>query len=92
MAVKDQKVVIRIGWTDFVLNIEAGIALFKAVETLEKQETRYNNTTKQHEVFISPVEPGSITMQFLSNETYAMGKLLHKADEVANSTKKEGEA
>lgn len=91
MPAKDQKVVIRIGWTDFVFNIDAGLALFKMVETLEKMETRYNEDTKKSEPLISTLEPGSLTMQFLSNEDYAIGKLLYKAAQAAKSTKKEGE-
>lgn len=81
MAAKDRKVAVKIGWIHFVMNMEAGMEFFKSLTLLEKMETSYNATTKMTEVKICPLEPGAVTMEFISDETYSMGKLLYAADQ-----------
>lgn len=85
MAVKpetEHKVVVKIGWTSYVMNMEAGLTFFRSVNTLEKMDSRYNSDTKEHEVFISPVEQGSLMVEFISEEAYRMGQLLYKAEQM----------
>ena len=84
MATKN-KVMLRIGYTSFVVDAKAAAAFFPLlVESgVEVYETYWNAETKESEPRIKPVDMDAISLQILPEEKYALGKLLYAA-EIAN--------
>jgi len=84
MATKN-KVMLRIGYTNFVVDAKAAAAFFPLlVESgAEAYDTHWNAETKESEPRIKPVDMDAISLQILSEEKYALGKLLYAA-EIAN--------
>ena len=88
------KVILKVGYTQFVMEPQAATALFQALAgtELEIYETEWNSVSNKGEPRVKTTSADLITLSMLTPEQYAMGKLLHKADILAEETKQKGEA
>ena len=88
------KVILKMGYTSFIMDSAAATTLFNALagSELELYETKWNGTTNKQEPRVKMASDDLITLSMLTPEQYAMGKLLHKADILAEETKLQGEA
>ena len=88
------KVILKVGYTQFIMEAQAATALFQALAgtELEIYETKWNSVSKISEPRVKMTSDDLITLSILTPEQYAMGKLLQKADILAEETKQKGEA
>ena len=79
------KAILKIGYLTFVLEAKTAATLFQVlVESgMEMFDTTWNSETKVSEPQVKPAERDGVLLQMLSEEQYALGKLLYAAD-VAN--------
>ena len=88
------KVLLKVGYMQFIMEPQAATTLFhvSAGTELEIYETKWNSVSKTSEPRVKTTSDDLITLSMLTPEQYAMGKLLHKADILAEETKQKGEA
>jgi hypothetical protein len=88
------KVILKVGYAQFIMEPQAATALFQALAgtELEMYESKWNSISKLTEPRVKMASDDLITLSMITPEQYAMGKLLQKADILAEETKKEGEA
>lgn len=79
------KATLKIGYLTFVLEAKAAATVFQVlVESgMEMFDTTWNSETKLAEPMVKPAERDGVLLQMLSEEQYALGKLLYAAD-IAN--------
>jgi hypothetical protein len=87
------KALLKMGYVQFVMDVKTATTLFESMTNgnLELFDTLWVKEKNSHEPRVKMLSEDFITLSILPNETYAMGKLLHKADEAAKEAKKEGE-
>ena len=88
------KVILKVGYTQFIMEPQAATALFQALAgtEIETYESKWNSVSKKSEPRVKMATDDLITLSMITPEQYAMGKLLHKADNLAEETKQTGEA
>ena len=88
------KVILKVGYTQFIMEPQAATALFQALagNELEIYESKWNSVSKKSEPRVRMASDDLITLSMITPEQYAMGKLLQKADILAEETKQTGEA
>lgn len=88
------KVLLKVGYTQFVMEAQAATALFQAFagNELEVYDSKWNSVSGRSEPRVKMATDDLITLSILTPEQYAMGKLLQKADLLAEETKQTGEA
>ena len=76
------KAILKIGYLTFVLEAKTAATLFQVlVESgMEMFDTTWNSETKTSEPMVKPVDRDVVLLQMLSEEQYALGKLLYAAD------------
>lgn len=81
---KKHKMILSLGYNDFVLDADAAIELFKTLSSgVELYESVWNGETRKAEPRVKPmmVDDNTIKLRMLPEESYAMGKLLYAADQ-----------
>jgi len=88
------KVILKVGYTQFVMEAQAATALFQALagNELEIYDTKWNSVLGRSEPRVKMATDDLITLSMITPEQYAMGKLLQKAELLAEETKQTGEA
>jgi len=88
------KVILKVGYTQFIMESQAATALFQALAgtEIETYESKWNGVSKKSEPRVRMATNDLITLSMITPEQYAMGKLLQKADNLAEETKQTGEA
>ena len=89
------KVIIKVGYAQFIMEPQAATALFQALAgtDLEIYESKWNDVSNMTEPRVKMATDDLITLSMITPEQYAMGKLLQKADLLAAEEKtKQGEA
>ena len=88
------KVIMRVCYAQFIMEPQAATALFQALAgtDLEIYESKWNNVSQTQEPRVKMATDDLITLSMITPEQYAMGKLLQKADILAEETKSMGEA
>ena len=88
------KVILKVGYTQFIMEPQVATALFQALAgtELETYDSKWNSVSKLNEPRVKMATDDLITLSMITPEQYAMGKLLHKADNLAEETKQTGEA
>ena len=88
------KVILKVGYAQFIMEPQAATALFQALAgtDLEIYESKWNNVSQTQEPRVKMATDDLITLSMITPEQYAMGKLLQKADILAEETKSMGEA
>jgi len=76
------KAILKIGYLTFVLEAKTAATLFQVlVESgMEMFDTTWNSETRTAEPMVKPAERDVVSLQMLSEEQYALGKLLYAAD------------
>ena len=76
------KAILKIGYLTFVLEAKTAATLFQVlVESgMEMFDTTWNSETKTSEPMVKPADRDVVLLQMLSEEQYALGKLLYAAD------------
>lgn len=76
------KAILKIGYLTFVLEAKTAATLFQVlVESgMEMFDTTWNSETKTSEPMVKPADRDVVSLQMLSEEQYALGKLLYAAD------------
>jgi hypothetical protein len=76
------KAILKIGYLTFVLDPKAAAGVFQVLveNGMEMFDTTWNSETKLSEPMVKPAERDVVTLQMLSEEQYALGKLLYAAD------------
>jgi hypothetical protein len=76
------KAILKIGYLTFVLDPKAAAGVFQVLveNDMEMFDTTWNSETKLSEPMVKPAERDVVTLQMLSEEQYALGKLLYAAD------------
>jgi hypothetical protein len=88
------KVILKVGYTQFVMEAQAATALFQALAgtEIEIYDTKWNSVLGRSEPRVKMATDDLITLSMITPEQYAMGKLLQKAELLAEETKQTGEA
>lgn len=88
------KVILKIGYTQFIMEAQAATTLFQALAgtELEIYEGKWNALTKLNEPRVTMATENLVTLSMITPEQYAMGKLLQKADILAQENKSTGVA
>lgn len=88
------RVLLKVGHMQFIMEPQAATTLFHVLAgtELEIYETKWNSVSMTGEPRVKTTSDDLITLSMLTPERYAMGKLLHKADILAEETKQKGEA
>ena len=88
------KVILKVGYAQFIMEPQAATALFQALAgtELEMYESKWNSFSKLTEPRVKMASDDLITLSMITPEQYAMGKLLQKADILAEETKSKGES
>jgi len=76
------KAILKIGYLTFVLDPKAAAGVFQVLveNGMEMFDTTWNSETKTSEPMVKPADRDVVTLQMLSEEQYALGKLLYAAD------------
>jgi hypothetical protein len=76
------KALLKFGYMTFVLEAKAAAVLFQELVAsgVEMFDTEWNGDTKVSEPRVKPIERDAVSLQILSEEQYALGKLLYAAD------------
>ena len=84
------KVLLKIGYTQFVMESRTATTMFQMLADtgVELYDPKWNNETRKQEPRVKETDASLVSLSILSAEDYAVGKLLHAADEAA----KQGEA
>lgn len=87
---KASKAILHIGYHQFILEPKAATELFLGLTngTVERFDTKWNKETNMSEPRVKPVDSNEIRVSLLTEEIYAMGKLLYAAEQ---SNKGKGE-
>lgn len=83
-----RKVVLVLGYAKYILPLDAAVALFEAATSMEIMEDKYDSANSKSYFLIRPADPGFMKIENLSDETYAVGRMVYKAEELA---KQQGE-
>lgn len=88
-----KRVILKIGYTQFIMEAKAATALFSSLvgEGMELYESKWNQTTKLNEPRVRLIPDDLVTLSILTPELYAMGKLLQKAEDVEKQSNTQGE-
>lgn len=88
------KVILKVGYTQFIMEPQAATALFQALagNEIEIYESKWNSVSKKAEPRVKMASDDLITLSMLTPEHYAMGKLLQKADILAEEITSKGES
>jgi hypothetical protein len=88
------KVILKVGYAQFVMEPQAATALFQALAgtEIETYESKWNSVSKKSEPRVKMASDDLITLSMLTPEQYAMGKLLQKADILAEEITSKGES
>ena len=79
------KVILKVGYTQFIMEPQVATALFQALAgtELEIYDSKWNSVSKLNEPRVKMATDDLITLSMITPEQYAMGKLLQKADILA---------
>lgn len=87
MATKSNtKAIVTLGWQKYVLDMDAAMELFKVLRNVESWNSKYEDNKQVYTV--KPIDDSQITLAYLSEEMYAMAKLVGKAEELNNTEEK----
>jgi hypothetical protein len=85
MAAKSGRAILRIGYTDFIMDAKVATELFTSLASgnVEIYEEKWVNNAKGSEPRVTQAGVDLVTLRVLSEDKYAMGKLLQAADDKA---------
>ena len=88
------KVILKVGYTQFIMEPQVATALFQALAgtEIEIYESKWNSVSKKSEPRVKMASDDLITLSVITPEQYAMGKLLQKADILAEEITSKGES
>jgi hypothetical protein len=88
------KVILKVGYAQFIMEPQAATALFQALAgtEIETYESKWNSVSNKAEPRVKMASDDLITLSMLTPEQYAMGKLLQKADILAEEITSKGES
>ena len=88
------KVILKVGYAQFIMEPQAATALFQALAgtEIEIYESKWNSVSKKSEPRVRMASDDLITLSMITPEQYAMGKLLQKADILAEEITSKGES
>jgi hypothetical protein len=81
---KPVKMILTLGYNNFILEAEAAMELFKMLSGgVELYDTVWNNDTRKQEPRVKPmdIDDNSLKLRMLTEETYALGKLLYATEQ-----------
>ena len=78
---KAKRVVLTMGYMKYVLPAEAGTALFLALTDCEEYTANWDSTAQASIPKIFPVKADAISLSVLTEEQYAMGKMVYAAEQ-----------
>lgn len=89
-ATRTGRVLLRIGYTDFIVDPKVATELFTTLASgnLELYEEKWNGSSQQSEPRVSQPGIDLVTLRVLSEDKYAMGKLLQAAEDKDKGAKK----
>lgn len=76
---KVKRVVLKLGYSQYVVPAEVGTALFSALTDCEMFTEEWNKDTQSSEPKVSPVDHTAISLSVLPEEKYALGKMIYAA-------------
>lgn len=83
-----KRVVLSMGYLKYVLSAEAGTALFLALTDCEEYTTEWDSTAQASIPRISPAKVDGIGLSVISEEQYAMGKMVYAAEQTKQGENK----
>ena len=88
------KIILKVGYAQFIMEPQAATALFQALAgtEIEMYENKWNSVSKKTEPRVKMASDDLITLSMITPEQYAMGKLLQKADILAEEITSKGES
>ncbi len=81
---KPMKMILSLGYQNFILDADAAMELFKALSNgVELYDVAWNSESKKQEPRVKPIDidDNSLKLRVLSEEKYALGKMLYAAEQ-----------
>ena len=84
-AEEKNKVIFKIGYTEFVVDYDIGAQVFGLLAGVELEvlENKYDNEAKKSYPIVRPSGQGDLGLSGLNKEIYVMGRLTHAAEQKA---------
>lgn len=81
---KPTRMILSLGYHNFILDADAAMELFKVLSSgVELYDVAWNSESKKQEPRVKPmdIDDNSLKLRMLTEETYALGKLLYAAEQ-----------